>query len=159
MRFSTDGTMTARGFSIAYVAVDPYDSDGDGLNVGGNGDGDSYSDEELSTPFPGSLRRMYVSARSSSGSYSAEERTGLGYGRAGFDNIFGAAQPLIYGGVGGTGDNSGSSSSGGPDQDADSENASVDVDTEDEEDYNDFVRFKQKVEERPANRLSEELFD
>lgn len=175
VRFSTDGTMTARGFSIAYVAVDPFDGDGESLIGGANGD--SYSDEELSTPFPGSLRSMYVSARGggggggggfgsgggSSGSNSAEERGGhqRGYGRVGgFDSIFGGVLPLTNGGGGvGGGIGGGSTSSGGPDNDADVDNGSIDAETEDEEDYKDFMRFKTQVEERPANRLSAEQFD
>lgn len=63
VRFSTDGTMSSKGFAAAYVAVDPVD--GIGYIGGGNANSqeDSYPDSyENATPFPGSLRSMYVQA-------------------------------------------------------------------------------------------------
>lgn len=81
VRFSTDDSMTARGFAIAYVAIesqyDGYDFDGGSSNGGGRDRyGDSYSDEELSTPFPGSLQSMFVLGSRGAGGGGGGERSG-----------------------------------------------------------------------------------
>ncbi|XP_017020584.1 protein tolkin [Drosophila kikkawai] len=53
VRFKTDGSVPMKGFSASYVAVDPFDnSDEEDVE-------NSYS-SEMATPFPGSLKSMYI---------------------------------------------------------------------------------------------------
>lgn len=51
VRFKSDDTMGFKGFSAAYVAVDPFD-DFDEMN----------SDSAEVTPFPGSLRNIHYNS-------------------------------------------------------------------------------------------------
>lgn len=55
MRFSSDATVTSRGFSASYVAVYPFD---------GEGVDEMESDSSEMTPFPGYLQSVIVSAES-----------------------------------------------------------------------------------------------
>uniref|UniRef100_A0A0A1XPB1 Metalloendopeptidase n=1 Tax=Zeugodacus cucurbitae TaxID=28588 RepID=A0A0A1XPB1_ZEUCU len=50
VRFKTDDTVTMKGFSASYVAVDPFENSDEDFN--------SYS-AERATPFPGSLKSIY----------------------------------------------------------------------------------------------------
>uniref|UniRef100_A0A1A9WC30 Metalloendopeptidase n=1 Tax=Glossina brevipalpis TaxID=37001 RepID=A0A1A9WC30_9MUSC len=50
VRFKTDGSITMKGFSASYVAVDPFENSEE--------DPTSYS-SEMVTPFPGSLKSIY----------------------------------------------------------------------------------------------------
>ncbi|XP_039956467.1 dorsal-ventral patterning protein tolloid [Bactrocera tryoni] len=50
VRFKTDDTVTMKGFSASYVAVDPFENSEEDFN--------SYS-AERATPFPGSLKSIY----------------------------------------------------------------------------------------------------
>lgn len=50
VRFRTDSTMTFKGFSASYVAIDPFE-----------GSEEMNSDSsEMATPFPGYLKSIYV---------------------------------------------------------------------------------------------------
>lgn len=178
--------MTAKGFSVAYVAIDPFDGIG---HIGSSED--SYSDSsETVTAFPGSLRSIYVPA----GRSYEEQDHNRNYNRAGAISSS-SSNGFTYGGrsqigqieIGGViGINSGGGGSGreddGSDSDADNEDEventgdnsnghsagvtgnSDDTDN-DNDDYNDFAhfnaanRYRTHVEELPANRLSAEQFD
>lgn len=53
VRFKTDSSVPNKGFSASYVAVDPFDnSDEEDVE-------NSYS-SEMVTPFPGSLKSIYI---------------------------------------------------------------------------------------------------
>ncbi|XP_037942752.1 dorsal-ventral patterning protein tolloid-like, partial [Teleopsis dalmanni] len=50
VRFKTDNSVTLKGFSASYVAVDPFDNSEEDINS---------SSFEMVTPFPGSLKSIY----------------------------------------------------------------------------------------------------
>jgi len=55
VRFKTDESETAKGFSASYIATDPF---GNGEEDDDEEDLGSYS-SEIVTPFPGSLKSIY----------------------------------------------------------------------------------------------------
>ncbi|XP_017142281.1 dorsal-ventral patterning protein tolloid isoform X1 [Drosophila miranda] len=52
VRFKTDSSVPMKGFSASYVAVDPFDNSDEDVE-------NSYS-SEMVTPFPGSLKSIYI---------------------------------------------------------------------------------------------------
>lgn len=51
VRFRSDGTMVSKGFSASYLALDPFEGSEE----------ETYSESsEMSTPFPGYLKSIYV---------------------------------------------------------------------------------------------------
>lgn len=63
VRFRSDSTMVFKGFSISYVAVDPFE-----------GSDEMNSDSsEMVTPFPGSLRSIYIVNRYDNGDDNGED--------------------------------------------------------------------------------------
>ena len=64
VRFKTDSSVTMKGFSISYVAVDPYENSEEEENV--------YS-SEMVTPFPGSLKSIYKEESQESEDYDFNE--------------------------------------------------------------------------------------
>lgn len=62
VRFKTDASVPMKGFSASYVSVDPFDvTDVDVDN--------SYS-SEMVTPFPGSLKSVYIEDTEETDEYS-----------------------------------------------------------------------------------------
>lgn len=53
IRFVSDGTMSSKGFSASYIAVDPFEGSEEEINP------EPESSESI-TPFPGSLKSIYV---------------------------------------------------------------------------------------------------
>ncbi|KAH8289986.1 hypothetical protein KR018_009275 [Drosophila ironensis] len=52
VRFKTDSSVPMKGFSASYVAVEPFDNSDEDVE-------ESYS-SEMVTPFPGSLKSIYI---------------------------------------------------------------------------------------------------
>lgn len=52
VRFRSDGTMSFKGFSASYVAVDPFEGSEEEIS--------SSDSSEMVTPFPGSLKSIYA---------------------------------------------------------------------------------------------------
>lgn len=53
VRFRSDGTMNKKGFSASYVAVDPFEGSEEEI---------SSDSSEMSTPFPGYMKSIYVNS-------------------------------------------------------------------------------------------------
>lgn len=53
VRFRSDNTMNKKGFSASYVAVDPFEGSEEEI---------SSDSSEMSTPFPGYMKSIYVNS-------------------------------------------------------------------------------------------------
>ncbi|KAH8382434.1 hypothetical protein KR009_003503 [Drosophila setifemur] len=62
VRFKTDSSVPMKGFSASYVAVDPFDNSDEDVE-------NSYS-SEMVTPFPGSLKSIYIEDTEETDEYS-----------------------------------------------------------------------------------------
>lgn len=64
VRFRSDATMSSKGFSASYVAVDPFEGSEEEINS---------DSSEMATPFPGSLKSIYANKLGNSGSDDEDE--------------------------------------------------------------------------------------
>lgn len=67
VRFVSDGTMNAKGFSASYVAVDPFDGSEEEII--------NSESSESATPFPGSLKSIYANKLDNEETDDDEEET------------------------------------------------------------------------------------
>lgn len=65
VRFRSDSTMSFKGFSASYVAVDPFEGSEEEIS--------SSDSSEMATPFPGSLKSIYANKLGNSGSDDEDE--------------------------------------------------------------------------------------
>lgn len=66
VRFRSDSTMSFKGFSASYVAVDPFEGSEEEI---------SSDSSEMATPFPGSLKSIYANKLGSNSGSEDEDET------------------------------------------------------------------------------------